>query len=178
MPAITPEDRRATVESVCRQIEDARIFNVFNTSLLERVAWVESSHGFDEGDPAGGIWRVRRELFFNTQMPDCHPYLSGYIHRIRKAFDIEWIYIKWEQIQQPLYSALAAGLLMSMSSVGMYSLNKPVGSTVEAQAKFWRECYVSTEQAKWKWAEKLDQFIFKVSKNGKPFTVVTPKSCP
>ena len=161
---------RRLVENVCKQIQKGKIFPLFEISLLERVAFFESKYGLEEGESKsgneGGIWRVRKELFWDTQQIKFHPQLAEYFSRIYKAFGINWSKVEWEHVKQPLYSALAAGLLMSICSCGVLPRSGRVSDSLEEQARFWKKCYYSSERKYYNQRELINDFISQVSDNG------------
>ena len=154
------------VESICEKIEDAEIFPLFDCSLLERVAYFESRYGLASGEPSGGIWRVKKELFWDTQLVEFHSVLTEYFARIYKAFQINWAKVEWKEIQQPLYSALAAGLLMTICSYGVLPRKGRVGLMLEEQAVFWKKTFYSSERKNYRQKELVDDFISVVNENG------------
>ena len=161
---------RRLVEKVCKQIQKGKIFPLFEISLLERVAFFESKYGLEEGgtksSSEGGIWRVRKELFWDTQQIKFHPQLAEYFSRIYKAFGINWSKVEWEHVKQPLYSALAAGLLMSICSCGVLPRSGHVSDLLEEQAQFWKKCYYSSERRYYNQRELINDFISQVTHNG------------
>jgi hypothetical protein len=126
------------------------------------------------GEPSGGIWRVRKELFWDTQLEEFHSVLTEYFARIYKAFQINWAKVEWKEIQQPLYSALAAGLLMTICSYGVLPRKGRVGLMLEEQAVFWKKTFYSSERKNYRHKQLVDDFISVVNENGKLSSTVKP----
>ena len=114
------------VKTVCTQLANARIFPTLDSSLLEMVAKHESNFGNDKTDgkgrpPMGGIWRISRPGFDDTVNLYAHPHLEQYYIRIFKAFRIDWSKVDWKtDMDIPLYSGLAAGLLIVICTAGLF----------------------------------------------------------
>lgn len=117
---------REVVKNVCAQLTNARIFPTLGSSLLEMVAQHESNFGNDKTDargrpPVGGIWRISRPSFDDTQNLYAHPRLEEYYIRIFKAFGINWSKVNWNtDMDNPLYCGLAAGLLIVICTLGLF----------------------------------------------------------
>ena len=124
-----PEVGRKVVKRVCQQLKAANIFPTLDVSVLEGVAEYESNYGTDMSlirgsPPVGGIWRIMRTGFEDTRSLYGHPELEPYFVRIHNAFRIDWTKVDWKtDMDIPLYSAIAAGLLIVISTPGLF----PVG---------------------------------------------------
>ena len=108
--------------------------------LLRRIAWVESKDGTDPQTYRqgyhGGIWQVDLIGFQDTQNITSHPGLVSKFSKIRRQFGIDWRTVQWEDLRKPLYSGLAARLLLSNKPEPI-----PLASNVTAQASYWKEHY-------------------------------------
>ena len=109
--------------------------------FLRRVAFVESKDGTDSGTYRhgydGGIWQVDRIGFADTQNTASHPNLPTKYKKIKDALGIDWTTAKWSDLRVPLYSGLAARLLL---------LNIPaaIPSDLAGQAAYWKDHYNKT----------------------------------
>lgn len=131
----------AVVETCVTLLSQSGIFPP-DFSFLRRIAWVESKDGEDtdtyrEGYH-GGIWQVDLIGFQDTQNVRSHPGLTNKFTEIEQHFDISWGTVTWEDLRKPLYSILAARLLLS---------NKPeaIPDTIESQAEYWKNYYNSND---------------------------------
>ena len=112
--------------------------------LLRRIAWVESRDGTDSQTYRqgyhGGIWQVDLIAFQDTQ--NINFGLNSTFREIQRQFGIDWQSVQWEDLRKPLYSALAARLILSNVTESI-----PLASDVAAQASYWRRHYnaVGTE---------------------------------
>ena len=119
-------------------VQQAAIF-ADHTKLLQRIAYVETQDGsdreaFNEGIN-GGIWAVREDAFTSTQS-DSDLLLVQKREQIMVIFGINWEAVQWSELNKPLYSALAAQLVLFNAQDSI-----PSDSDVVAQAHFWRENY-------------------------------------
>ena len=143
------ERGREVVRKVCAQLTNARIFPTFDPSLLESVAQYESSFGKDKTDakgnaPVGGIWRMTQTGFEDTRNMYAHPELEEYFIRIFKAFRINWSKVEWKRdMDIPLYSGLAAGLLIVICTPGLFP-HGPDGKIVVEKEDILRGLYYSS----------------------------------
>ena len=121
---------RERVRKVCALVTRARIFPTFGDDLLELVAEYESNFGKRKtdakGNPAlGGIWRINRTGFEDTCNLYFHPELEEFYIRIFKAFRIKWNKLDYKKdMETPLCSALAAGMLIVTCTRGLLSTGK------------------------------------------------------
>ena len=119
-------------------VQQAAIF-ADHSKLLQRVAYVETQDGSDReafnGGMNGGIWAVREDIFTSTQIGN-DPLLLRKREQIMLVFGINWEAVQWSELNKPLYSALAAQLVLFNAQDSI-----PRDSDVVAQAHFWRENY-------------------------------------
>ena len=112
--------------------------------LLRRIAWVESRDGTDSQTYRqgyhGGIWQVDLTAFQDSQNITFG--FNSTSREIQRHFGIDWQSVQWEDLRKPLYSALAARLILSNTTESI-----PLASDVAAQASYWRRHYnaVGTE---------------------------------
>ena len=113
-----------------------------------RVARVESKYGTDpntftiEDDGGGfGIFQLDRNSGFpETKNVESHPNLKEAHANIKKEFGIDWMKVKYEDMDRPLISALAARLFV-------LNIPDPIPTTLKEQAKYWKKHY-NTELGK------------------------------
>ena len=112
-----------------------------DNELLRRIAYVETRDGTTEGTYRegfdGGIWAVSRDAFLDTQDTDANPRLPGRFRAIRDQFEIDWPSVTWRDLRRPLYSAIAARLVLFIAPVRFI----PRASDIAAQAEFWMRYY-------------------------------------
>ena len=119
-------------------IQQAAIFPDDN-EMLRRIAYVETRDGSDsdtysEGN-YGGIWAVNEDAFENTK--DTSNALLALKHeQIAQQFGIDWGRVEFSELRKPIYSALAARLVLFAAPRAI-----PSRTDVAAQAQFWRENY-------------------------------------
>ena len=119
-------------------IHQVAIFQDDN-DLLRRIAFVETKDGsyLNGFNNSGGIWAVDEDTFLSTQINNnSKSSLFQKYERIRLLFGIEWKAVQWSELNKPLYSALAARLVLFFVPE-----NIPSSEAVPAQAKFWKDHY-------------------------------------
>ena len=117
-------------------VQQAAIFADHN-ELLQRIAYVETRDGtdreaFNEG-MNGGIWAVREDAFTSTQSDRL---LVRKREHLLLIFGINWEAVQWSELSKPLYSALAAQLVIFAAQESI-----PSDTDVMAQAQFWIHNY-------------------------------------
>ena len=119
-------------------VQQAEIFTD-NSKLLQRIAYVETQDGSDRGafneGRNGGIWAVREDTFTSTQS-GTDPLLVRKREQIMVIFGINWEAVQWSELNKPLYSALAAQLVLFAAQDSI-----PSDSDEIAQAQFWKDNY-------------------------------------
>jgi len=106
-----------------------------DAGFLRRLAHIQSADGLRvTTNYSGGIWRITRPHFIQTQRHTCR---SDYFYeQIRKSFNIEWQQATYDQLDIPIYSALAARLYVEISCrAGVIPTSLP------DQYDFWVENY-------------------------------------
>lgn len=134
------------VDETLRLVAEASIFPD-DYGLLRRAAWVETTFGifggiFDEGIASGdvdnlptGLWQMDNARFAQTQDVATYPVLAERYRQIREnLFGIIWEDAMYEDLNRPLYSAVAVRLYLS-------TLEAPIPQTFVRQARFWYETY-------------------------------------
>lgn len=119
-------------------IHQATIFPDDN-KMLRRLAFVETQDGLDEDSfnmgNSGGIWAVKELGFENTKSNSDSDVVEKR-DQIRLHFDINWDAVQWSELNKPLYSALAARLVLFIAPEDI-----PSEGDILSQARFWREYY-------------------------------------
>ena len=87
----------------------------------------------------GGIWQVDLIAFQDTQDTTARPGLVSTFLEIQRQFNIDWPSVQWEDLHMPLYSGLAARLILSNVAESI-----PLASNVTGQASYWRRNYNTT----------------------------------
>ena len=128
----------ATLLAVAR-IQQSGAFGGDN-DLLRRIAYVETRDGtsndtFRDGY-YGGIWAVDEEKFLMTQMTNLSSCLPIKLQQIQEFLEINWTEVTWMDLQKPIFSALAARLVLFLADRAI-----PPTSDLQAQAEFWVEYY-------------------------------------
>jgi hypothetical protein len=111
----TVEQGASGADVVLATIESSGVFNS-DKRILRRIAYVETRDGA-ASPPNGGIWNASQEAFEETQQ---NSLLSQLKLQINVAFSTEltqsnvnsYESLQWEDLRQPLWSALAARLTL------------------------------------------------------------------
>ena len=117
-----------------------KIQNVFgdDQQFLRRIAYVESKDGTDsntyQSGYHGGIWQVDEIGFQGTQDIRSHPRLPVRYEKIRKEFGIDWSSVQWSDLRIPLYSGIAARLIL-------LNIPETIPCDKEGQATYWKTYY-------------------------------------
>ena len=149
----TPEDKgQSVVREVVSQLK--AIFGD-DHDFMYRIACVESDFGNHPNtyrdNYHGGIWQVDKIGFADTQNVASHPRLKARFEQIQAATGISWQNAIWEDLRKPIYSGIAARLLL---------LNIPaaIPTDLKGQAQYWKTHY-NTEKGK----GTVEDFISKCS---------------
>jgi len=121
------------------RIQQSGAFNDDN-NLLRRIAFVETRDGenadtFRDGY-FGGIWAVDEVAFLRTKDTSLNSRLPAKLGQIENLLRISWSEAEWEDLRKPLYSAIAARLVLYLVDRAI-----PNSNSVQAQAEFWRQNY-------------------------------------
>ncbi|KAK3739948.1 hypothetical protein QZH41_012800 [Actinostola sp. cb2023] len=133
----TPGGKGAVVVAqVSDMLEASKIFPPDNKFMC-RVAWVESKYGIDGSTYRpfyyGGIWQVDSIGYIDTKI---RPSLFKYHRKILAVFHINWQQTTWKDLTKPLYSGLAARLLLATIPVPI-----PPAENILAQGEYWKKYY-------------------------------------
>ena len=106
-------------------------------NILRRIAFVETKDGsnldvFNQGN-SGGIWAVDEDTFLSMKI---NSFLFQKHEEIRQLYGIDWKAVQWSELSKPLYSALAARLVLFIAPEDI-----PSSEAVPAQAQFWKDHY-------------------------------------
>ena len=107
------------------------------SQFLRRIAYVETRDGSTAALEEGGIWGVDYTSFRKTQAPDVEELTKLKIAQIEHSFGIEWTSVEWTELSKPLYSAIAAHLVLHLVKPSLL----PPHTDVEGQALFWKSHY-------------------------------------
>ena len=130
---------RSVVLATISRLQEARVF--FDTErFLRRVAFVESRDGND-GDTFrsgyyGGIWQVDEDIFNMTQNVDS---LSNTYERIFNLDLLNWDEVTWQDLHQPLLSAIAAALFFELAPGDIPDIGQ-----VRQQGEYWKSSGFNT----------------------------------
>ena len=126
----------AVVRATVNKIQD--VFGTDDHQFLRRIAFVESEDGNDRDTYRsgyhGGIWQVDKSEFLSTQNNASNPQLTQRYQMISKAFKIDWPSIQWSDLRIPLYSGIAARLLL-------LNITEAIPCDIQRQATYWRTHY-------------------------------------
>ena len=107
-----------------------------DNNFLRRVAYVMSDFGRNMKG-GGGIWQLPYMAFEDTMDTRAHARLPHKYERIWDAYGIDWKSVKYKDLDEPFYSALAARLYLSN-----FPKHIPPADQVNEQAKYWKFQYM------------------------------------
>ncbi len=106
--------------------------------MLEEVANSESKMGNDpqtyRKDYHGGIMQVDKVGYEATKDVASHPKLTAKHKQILDTYGIDWSATEWEDLRDPLHSALGARLYLS-------NIEDEIPDTKKGRAKYWKDKY-------------------------------------
>lgn len=118
--------------------------------FMRDLAFVESSFGIDPNTYSNeyyrGIWQVGRSEFESTQAAVARKD-EGYANKVTQistVLDDNWLNVVWEDLTKPLYSALAARLVLHLKSLDSGSTlcdGIPSADENDLYADYWYQCY-------------------------------------
>ncbi|XP_078359543.1 uncharacterized protein LOC144644015 [Oculina patagonica] len=133
----TPRGKgNAVVTEVVKRINSLGIFPN-DRKFLCRVAWVESRYGEHRNTYRrgyhGGIWQVDYVGYRETVIQQR---LRRFWNRIKERLGIDWTKTRWQDLEKPLYSGLAARLYL-------VRIRAPIPSDrdLPSQARYWKTYY-------------------------------------
>ena len=126
----------AVVLQAIGTLQQSGVFGNDN-GILRRIAYAETRDGTraDESN-GGGIWAVSESNFLRTQNTEANVRLPMKLQQIKDAFGIDWLLVEWEDLRIPLYSIIAARLVLYIAPRAIPSAND-----LQAQARFWVDNY-------------------------------------
>lgn len=129
----------AVVLLAVARIQQSGVFKSDN-NLLRRIAYVQTQDGnaadtFREGY-FGGIWAVSEAVFEHTQNLSSDSRLPAKLQEVNNQLNISWQEAQWRDLLNPLYSALAARLVLYLAGTDI-----PPTNDLQAQAIFWYQHY-------------------------------------
>ena len=155
-------DKAATGADVVRAVEakldNSRLFDAASTTetqvyklFIREAAYVESLDGADNalGIHEGGIWRVSRNIFHQTQQHNMTELFEG----ICRAFCIDWMNIQYSDLSTPLHS----GIAISIHLLHLHSQRIQVTASDEDKARFWVLSFGSGSRSEDRWLSRISQ---------------------
>ncbi|OWA55130.1 hypothetical protein BV898_19517 [Hypsibius exemplaris] len=147
----TLEPHESGIEVVLASIEKIDATCIFrkDKQMLRNIAQAESNNGDKNSvtSSVGGIWRVSQSVFAATKSAS----LSVYFSRFPGAFGINWNTATWQDLDKPLYSALAARLAIALQQQEFLntptSLDGKLPWSVTAQSAIWKAAFQKPESA-------------------------------
>lgn len=127
----------AVVLQAIGALQQSGVFGNDN-GMLRRIAYAETRDGTRRADASndGGIWAVSESKFLQTQNIEANVRLPMKLQQIKEAFGIDWLQVEWEDLRMPLYSVIAARLVLYVAPRAI-----PPANDLQAQARFWVENY-------------------------------------
>ena len=125
----------AVVLEAVGALQQSGVFGDDN-EMLRRIAYVETRDGTQPSDAGGGIWAVSESRFMQTQIFEANVRLPAKLRQIQAAFQIDWLQVQRRDLCEPLYSAIAARLVLYLAPRAIPPVND-----LEAQARFWVQYY-------------------------------------
>jgi len=140
-PALAPQGE--TPEPVVEVESNTSIINkveaVFpSNGILSEIAQAESLTGEDPNTYRegyyGGMMQVDEVGFEDTQDVGSHPKLKKQFAKIKKEFGKDWPSMTWQDMTDPLNSAIAARLKL-------LNVDDPIPTTKAGRAAYWKKYY-------------------------------------
>lgn len=142
----------AVVEATIAKIRSTCIFGD-DKLFLRRIAYLMTKDGHDlDAARNGGIWGVSSSQFSGTSF-------NNYVTQIRNAFNINWHSVTYSDLEKPLYSALAALMVV-------FRYRYEIPRDLDRQARLWQTHFDprGTKQMFQRTASLLDQGCYYKSK--------------
>ena len=122
--------------------------------FIKRVAMVENS--LNRTSKEGGLWNVDECAFKATQGKRKENKQLAALHKtVRRTFGVTWSKIKFSDLRRPLYSVLAARIVLEMNE-------RSIPRGLRNQARFWLETYHGCSEKPGEprvWEEMKSKFI-------------------
>ena len=125
----------AVVLEAVGALQQSGVFGDDN-EILRRIAFVETRDGTQPSNAGGGIWAVSESKFLQTQNLQANVRLPAKLKQIQAAFQINWLHVQQRDLCEPLYSAIAARLVLYLAPRAI-----PPANDLKAQARFWVQYY-------------------------------------
>ena len=146
---LNPEEKGSdVVRAVVSKIECAFPTPSFapGSSLLRLIAYVETKDGTVSSD--GGIWNVNKKAFEGTKDTKTNTDIKEKHDEIKKRFGVDWSRVQWSEMKKPLYSGLAARLVL-------FNIPYTIPVELEGQAKYQKTRYSSATGAEQKFVDDV-----------------------
>ena len=146
---LNPEEKGSdVVRAVVLKIESAFPTPSFapGSSFLRLIAYVETKDGTVSSD--GGIWNVNKKAFEGTKDTKANANIKEKHDEIKKRFGVDWSQVQWSEMKKPLYSGLAARLVL-------YNIPDAIPVELDGQAKFWKTRYSSATGSEQKFVDDV-----------------------
>ena len=108
--------------------------------MLRRIAYTETRDGtlsitYRPGYH-GGIWAVGEDQFLSTKNISRYRRLAGRFQQIQIHYGIDWPSVEWKELRKPIFSALAARLVLYVAPTAI-----PSSTDLPGQSQFWISNY-------------------------------------
>ena len=150
---LNPEEKGSdVVRAVVSKIESVFPTPSFapGSSFLRLIAYVETKDGTKSSD--GGIWNVTKKAFEGTKDTKTNTDIKAKHDEIKKRFGIDWGQVQWSEMKKPLYSGLAARLVL-------YNIPDAIPVELDGQAKYWKNRYSSATGAEQQFVDDVLAFV-------------------
>ena len=145
---LTIQDAASGSEATLLSIGSVHQSGVFgdDKEMLRRIAYTETRDGTKSNTYRlgyhGGIWAVDEDNFLKTKNTTRYTRLPARFQQIRLHFGIDWRTVQWRELRKPLFSALAARLVLYIAPATI-----PSADNLTAQGQFWVAHYNSSGDA-------------------------------
>ncbi|XP_078488842.1 uncharacterized protein LOC104266065 [Ciona intestinalis] len=132
----------AAVVSRCIElIENSGIFRD-DSNLLRRLAYVETTDGVSYVANQGGIWKISQFVFTELQTQNFNA--SNYYAAVTTHFSIDWQSVTYADLDKPIYSALAARLVIAHAEI---IVSGTISTDVNVQYNTWAFYFHDNQQS-------------------------------
>ena len=135
---ITYQDGAAGSEATLLSIGSIHQSGVFgdDKELLRRIAYAATTDGTQpdtyRAGYHGGIWAVDEDQFLKTKNTTLYTRLPARFQQIQIHFGINWLSVQWTELRKPIYSVIAARLVLYIAPASI-----PSADDLARQAQFW-----------------------------------------
>lgn len=91
---------------------------------------------------------MNKKAFEGTKDTKANTDIKAKHDEIKKRFGIDWAQVQWSEMKKPLYSGLAARLVL-------YNISDAIPVELDGQARFWKNQYTSTAGAEQKFVDDV-----------------------